>query len=267
MMETMPKPFVAITYYALYILGVLILVPAIVYVAGWIFENYVLNNNMPIEDVMQLGSMDSATLILSNLFIAALFLKRKYVKLPYFGQHGSDNSSASVYLMAMLMMLVSILPLNLFVSALNLNDYSEAVASDGQLSFASIIGISILAPLAEEIVFRGGIEEKLLQWKTNPWIGILISAFMFAILHFYPSLIIGTFISGILLGWVYYKTRNVMVCFGMHLVNNSASCVIDYISPGSSFYADIMNQTRFIIIAIFCLLILVALINRFRRIS
>lgn len=45
MMETMPKPFVAITYYALYILGVLILVPAIVYVAGWIFENYVLNNN------------------------------------------------------------------------------------------------------------------------------------------------------------------------------------------------------------------------------
>ena len=68
MMETMPKPFVAITYYALYILGVLILVPAIVYVAGWIFENYVLNNNMPIEDVMQLGSMDSATLILSNLF-------------------------------------------------------------------------------------------------------------------------------------------------------------------------------------------------------
>ena len=30
MMETMPKPFVAITYYALYILGVLILVPAIV---------------------------------------------------------------------------------------------------------------------------------------------------------------------------------------------------------------------------------------------
>lgn len=107
-METMPKPFVAITYYALYILGVLILVPAIVYVAGWIFENYVLNNNMPIEDVMQLGSMDSATLILSNLFIAALFLKRKYVKLPSFGQHGSDNSPASVYLMAMLMMLVSI---------------------------------------------------------------------------------------------------------------------------------------------------------------
>ena len=100
--------------------------------------------------------------------------------------------------MAMLMMLVSILPLNIFVSALNLNDYSEAVAADGQLSFASIIGISILAPLAEEIVFRGGIEEKLLQWKTNPWIGILISAFMFAILHFYPSLIIGTFISGIL---------------------------------------------------------------------
>lgn len=89
---------------------------------------------MPIEDVMQLGSMDSATLILSNLFIAALFLKRKYVKLPSFGQHGSDNSPASVYLMAMLMMLVSILPLNLFVSALNLNDYSEAVAADGQLS-------------------------------------------------------------------------------------------------------------------------------------
>lgn len=265
-METRPKPFVAIAYYALYILAVSILVPAVVYSADWIFENYVRNNNMPIEDVMQSSSMDTITLILGNLLIAALFIKRKYVKLPSFGQNGSNNSPTSVYLMAMLMSLVSILPLNLFVSALNINDYSEAVATNEQLSFASIIGIGILAPLAEEIVFRGGIEEKLLQWKTNPWIGILISAFMFAILHFYPSLIIGTFISGILLGWVYYKTRNVMVCFGMHMVNNSVSCVIDYISPDSSFYADIMNQTRFIIIAIFCVLILVALINKFRRI-
>lgn len=38
MMETMSKLLVAITYYALYILGVLILVPAIVYVAGWILR-------------------------------------------------------------------------------------------------------------------------------------------------------------------------------------------------------------------------------------
>lgn len=73
MMETKPKPFVAITYYALYILAVSILVPAVVYVAGWIFENYVLNNNMPIEDVMQSSSMDTITLILGNLLIAALF--------------------------------------------------------------------------------------------------------------------------------------------------------------------------------------------------
>ena len=40
--------------------------------------------------------------------------------------------------------------------------------------------VGLLAPLAEELVFRGAILRALLRWHKNAWVGIAVSAVLFA---------------------------------------------------------------------------------------
>ena len=113
-----------------------------------------------------------------------------------------------------------------------------AIASDDPVSLLSLLSICLFAPVAEEMVMRGGIEEKLLQWKNNPVLAILVSSLLFGILHLSPSLIIGTFLSGLIAGWVYYRTRNVWICILMHMSNNITSCLVDWLASDIQFNSD-----------------------------
>lgn len=81
--------------------------------------------------------------------------------------------------------------------------------------------IGLMAPLVEEIVFRGAILRALLQWKSNPWVGILISAVLFSAIHMNPAQMPHAFLIGILLGWMYYRTDSIIPGVIYHWVNNS----------------------------------------------
>ena len=63
--------------------------------------------------------------------------------------------------------------------------------------------VGLLAPLAEELVFRGAVLRALLRWHKNAWVGIAISAALFAIIHVNPAQMPHAFLAGLLLGWMY----------------------------------------------------------------
>ncbi len=130
---------------------------------------------------------------------------------------------------------------------------------------ASIVGICLLAPFAEELVMRGGVEEYLLRWKPNAALAIVLSSLLFGVLHFYPSLIVTAFLNGLLYGWVYYRSRNVVACFLMHMVNNTASCLADWLRPDDSTCLDILFQTRVIIITLFCIVFMIASLGNIKK--
>lgn len=77
----------------------------------------------------------------------------------------------------------------------------------------------ILAPILEEILFRGIILEAFLK-KYDISKAILFSALLFGIVHFNPPQILSASISGLILGWVYYRTKSLLPCIFMHFVNN-----------------------------------------------
>lgn len=91
--------------------------------------------------------------------------------------------------------------------------------------------IGLLAPLAEELVFRGAILRALLQWKRNPWIGIVISALLFALIHMNPVQMPHAFLIGILLGWMYYRTDSIIPGIVYHWVNNTVAYVMYNLYP------------------------------------
>lgn len=93
-----------------------------------------------------------------------------------------------------------------------------------------IISVCILAPLCEEAVFRGAILRHLLEKNWKPWLAILVSALFFAVAHFNFTQGLTAIIMGALLGWVYYRTRNLWPCIFIHAVNNTTATVLGFIS-------------------------------------
>lgn len=91
--------------------------------------------------------------------------------------------------------------------------------------------VGLLAPLAEEMVFRGAILRSLLQWKQNPWVGIAISALLFAVVHMNPAQMPHAFLIGLLLGWMYWRTDSIVPGVVYHWVNNTVAYILYNIYP------------------------------------
>lgn len=91
--------------------------------------------------------------------------------------------------------------------------------------------VGLLAPLAEEMVFRGAILRSLLQWKQNPWVGIAISALLFAVVHMNPAQMPHAFLIGLLLGWMYWRTDSIVPGVVYHWVNNTVAYVMYNLYP------------------------------------
>lgn len=101
-----------------------------------------------------------------------------------------------------------------------LEQFNDAFQMSGGLDFLlMIIGAVILAPISEEILFRGLVFERLRKIYTLPW-AIVLSGLIFGIYHMNILQGINTFIMGSVLAYVYYYRRNIMDSILIHIVNN-----------------------------------------------
>lgn len=119
--------------------------------------------------------------------------------------------------------------------------------------------IGLLAPLSEEIVFRGAILKSLLNSSRLPvWGAIALSALMFSLIHMNPAQMPHAFVIGLLLGWMYWRTGSILPGMAYHWANNSAAYVIYNIYPDSDIMlSDIFGSTSRVLMAVgFSLLIL-----------
>ena len=98
--------------------------------------------------------------------------------------------------------------------------------------------ICMLAPLMEEILFRGAMIPALMKWrekKDSPakarWMAIGISTVFFALAHANPAQIPHALIAGTLLGWLYTKTHSIVPGLIIHWINNSAAYAIANMFP------------------------------------
>jgi len=121
--------------------------------------------------------------------------------------------------------------------------------------------IGLLAPLVEEVVFRGAILRSLLKWNQNCWIGIAISAALFALSHFNPAQMPHAFLAGLLLGWMYCRTGSIVPGVVFHWVNNSVAYVVYNLSKAAYGTADLklaelIGEQRVLLAVVFSLCML-----------
>jgi uncharacterized protein len=90
--------------------------------------------------------------------------------------------------------------------------------------FFIFVAVALLAPLLEEIVFRGAMIERFGR-KYSYKAAVLVSSVIFAILHID---IAGAFVFGVVTSLIYLKTRSLYIPVMIHLINNGMIVIFMY---------------------------------------
>lgn len=135
-----------------------------------------------------------------------------------------------------------------------------------QSGWGGILAISIVGPVLEELLFRGAITKALLQ-QYQPAKAILFSALLFGVFHINPAQILPAFLIGILLAWTYYKTRSLIPCIFMHILNNSLSVYLSINYPEAENMDDLISGTPYLIALSVAVLIFVGAILYMRYLT
>ncbi|MEM7133707.1 MAG: type II CAAX endopeptidase family protein [Chloroflexota bacterium] len=89
------------------------------------------------------------------------------------------------------------------------------------------VGLVIVAPLWEELFFRGFIHNAIRN-RMGMWGGILVSSLLFGLYHMVPLQIVGAFLLGLPLAWAYEKTGSLWLIIYMHALNNLLAFLYAY---------------------------------------
>lgn len=96
--------------------------------------------------------------------------------------------------------------------------FSKVFESDYGI-YGAILKIAIIAPIVEELIFRGVIMHGLMR-NYSKFTAVFVSALMFALFHLNPWQFPATFVLGLLLGLLMLRTRNIYLCILGHAINN-----------------------------------------------
>ena len=177
------------------------------------------------------------TLVTGYLLITVLFFGKDYVKLSF-----GRIEKPMVWPAVGMSVLIAASQAFVLFSALSLLDvdllYQGEELERRQQFFSGIAGAlnaCIFGPIMEEICFRGLILDGLLKTRCRPWLAILISALLFALLHGLGANFVTAMLFGILVGWLYWRTGSIIPGIIIHITNNSLTA-IDLSNQTNTFY-------------------------------
>ena len=172
------------------------------------------------------------TSVFSNVITLALFLRIKWTPVT------RDYLLSKPWLQLLwvaLFTLGAIIPLTFLYEQLGIemDDSAERLFASLMKEPWGYVAVGILAPLAEEIVFRGAILRTLLDMmsKKNHWVAIMISAAIFGVVHGNMAQFVNALLMGLILGWMYYRTKSLVPGILLHWVNNTVAFIQANILP------------------------------------
>ena len=92
----------------------------------------------------------------------------------------------------------------------------------------NIVLICVLPAIGEELIFRGIIQKIVGRWTKKNWIAILITAIIFSGIHFQFLTFLPRFFMGIMLGYLFVWSRNLLIPIIAHFFHNLFSITFAY---------------------------------------
>jgi membrane protease YdiL (CAAX protease family) len=151
------------------------------------------------------------------------------------------------------------------------DDYAKqivAIAGMKNISeyLVSLFVLAFLPALTEELLFRGCMQQVVIGLTKRPLIGILITSIVFSLAHasfygFLPRLFLG-----LVLGYLFYDSKNLWLSIWAHFFNNALSLTQLYaLSRSGRLTAESMNDSFPVYIGVIGLGVVIALFYSFRK--
>lgn len=93
----------------------------------------------------------------------------------------------------------------------------------------SVLIMALVPAMCEETLFRGGLQNFLSRATRRPWLAIIIVSILFSLAHFSFYLFLPRMFLGMVLGSIYYLTRNIWLSITAHFLNNAMAVTQVYL--------------------------------------
>ncbi len=102
-----------------------------------------------------------------------------------------------------------------------------------------ILVVAVIAPVVEELLFRGWLWSAFSRWLPG-WAVVIVTSVLFAAFHLDPAQGIPLILTGLFLGWVRMTTGSVGPAIAAHLANNALAVFMaqqQTLAPSSAYLA------------------------------
>ena len=219
-----------------------------------VFSMFVFNENLQYNDFY---------LMLTNAagFVGAIFAFDYFIARPQTGRKLNFNFSPTnvgTYLLIFPMMLGMMFIAEFITSQIPITGpffgeyyefFSRLMEQMTKDKATMIVLAVIMAPIFEEIVFRGIIQKGLINKGMNPATAIIISSVVFGLVHGNPWQFVGAVLLGCVLGFVYHKTKSLLLPILLHAFNNLCSSILIFYGDSESF-AEVFHISEWIVLGI-----------------
>ena len=219
-----------------------------------VFSMFVFNEKLQYNDFY---------LMLTNAagFVGAIFAFDYFIARPQTGRKLNFNFSPTnvgTYLLIFPMMLGMMFIAEFITSQIPITGpffgeyyefFSRLMEQMTKDKATMIVLAVIMAPIFEEIVFRGIIQKGLINKGMNPATAIIISSVVFGLVHGNPWQFVGAVLLGCVLGFVYHKTKSLLLPILLHAFNNLCSSILIFYGDSESF-ADVFRLSEWLVLGI-----------------
>ena len=223
------------------VLALFVLYFAVVYGGIFLFTSASCAANGTLDDYM--GKYFSIVAVIGLIIVTiveSIFFKNDYVV------QSQSFKKKPLYLVSILLLGAAFSHgLNLLVSLFNINGiFGSYEAVEAEIFAPGVIFVIIraviLAPIAEELVFRGLVFRRMKNY-TSFWPAALVSSALFGLYHMNLAQGIYAFIFGIVLCEVYRRFNHLLAPILLHFAANVLSVILTYTN------AEYASQTMYII--------------------
>lgn len=141
----------------------------------------------------------------------------KYILLGYF-----------IYWVVMMVITNLMLEFNVELPGFSMQESHMPLMGSSSIEWVlSVLIMIVIAPIFEEIFFRGFIFKTMLE-RSRTWIAFLISGAIFAGIHFEFDTFMPLFFLGLILNWIFFETKSIYPGILFHIINNAIALSLEY---------------------------------------
>jgi membrane protease YdiL (CAAX protease family) len=130
----------------------------------------------------------------------------------------------------------------------------------------SLLVLALMPAIFEETLFRGALQPVMIKISQNAFVGILFTAIIFSAIHgsyygFLPRLFLG-----LVLGYVFYFSKNIWLNITVHFLNNAIAVAEMYsLSKSGKLNVDNMQDHFPVYLGIIGVIVVIVLLFFFKR--